>query len=238
MSPHQPSLLKVTDLQKEHGGLRPLRLRSLELSPGSRLAIVGLDAASSEVLVNLLTGATLADQGTVELFGRATSSITMADDWLATLDRFGVISVRAVLLDPFTVAQNLAMAFTLSIDPIPADAVTRVEALAVEAGLSAADLALPFASAPPGVRARCHLGRALAASPDILILEHANALVPDADSESFARDIVRAAESRGAALLALTADERFARAVAPRVYRHEPGSGGLAPLTGWRRFFS
>jgi rhamnose transport system ATP-binding protein len=238
MSLHQPPLLRVTDLLKDHGALRPLRLRSLELCPGARLAIVGLDAVSAEVLVNLLTGATLADEGTVEVFGRATSSITVADDWLATLDRFGVISVRAVLLEPFTVAQNLAMAFTLSVDPIPGDVAAKVDALAAQAGLSPGDLAIPFGSAPPAIRARCHLGRALAPSPEILVLEHANALVPAGDADAFGRDIVRAAESLGAALLALTADERFARAVAADVYRHDPGSGRLAPITGWRRFFS
>lgn len=238
MSGRQLPLLRVTDLRKEYGGLRPLRLLSLELAPGARAAIVGLDAASAEVLVNLLTGATLADEGTVEVFGRATSSITVADDWLTTLDRFGVISARAVLLEPLTVAQNLAMAFTLSIDPIPSEVIAKVEALAAEAGLSTGDLALPFASAPSAIRARCHLGRALATSPTLLVLEHANALVPDGDAEIFGRDIVRAAESRGAALLALTTDERFARAVAAEVYRHEPGSGNLARITGWRRFFS
>jgi len=39
--------------------------------------------------------------------------------WLASLDRFGIISPRAVLLTHSTLAQNLAIPFTLEIEPVP-----------------------------------------------------------------------------------------------------------------------
>ncbi|MEW5984521.1 MAG: ATP-binding cassette domain-containing protein [Acidobacteriota bacterium] len=231
-------VLRVAGLRKDYGGLRPLRLEALTLEARARAAIVGLDGASAEVFVSLITGAALADEGTVEIFGRATSAITDAGDWLETLDRFGVLSVRAALIEPLTIRQNLAMAFTLSVEPIPEDVLGRIQDLAAEAGLSSEDLAAPCASASPMVRARCQLGRALATSPDLLILEHANGLVAGGDARAFARHVARAAESRGAALLALTSDERFARAVAKTVLRLDPASGGLVHLGGWRRWFS
>ncbi len=238
MTPRPSPLLRVSDLRKDHGGLRPLRLGALALQPGARTAIVGLDAPGAEVLVNLITGATLADAGTIEAFGRPTASITNADDWLTTLDRFGVVSVRAVLMDPFTIAQNLAMAFTLSVDPIPAEVMRRVEGLAGETGLSVEDLETTCADARPAVRARCHVARALATGPEILILEHANALVEpsDAEVEGFGRVLARVADARGTAVLALTADERFARAVAREVWRLDAATGRLRPISGWRRW--
>lgn len=238
MSDTASRVLRVTGLRKDYGGLRPLRLQSLRLGSGDRAAIVGVDADAAEVLVNLLTGATLADEGTIEIFGGDTSAIADADDWLRTLDRFGVLSVRAVLVDALTVAQNLAMAYTLSVDPVPGDVMRKVDALAAKAGLSADALARPLADAAPGVRARCHWGRALALEPAIVILEHANALVAPDEVETFGGDIARVAESDGIALLALTADEAFARAVARHVYRLDAASGRLVAASGWRRWFS
>src|SRR5207244_2048884 len=81
---------------------------------GEHVALVGLDPIASEVFVNLLTGATLPESGDVRVFGRPTSAIADSDDWLATVDRFGIVSERAVLLDQLTILQNLAMPFTLS----------------------------------------------------------------------------------------------------------------------------
>lgn len=231
-------LIRVAGLLKDYGGLRPLRVQAFGLAPGARAAIVGLDGQGAEVLVNLLTGATLADEGTVEVFGRPTSAITEADDWLATLDRFGVVSVRAALIEPFTIAQNMAMAFTLSVDPIPSDVRARVEGLAEDAGIGPADLAMAYANARPVVRARCHLARALAMAPEVLLLDHANALVEADEAETFGREIARVATSRGVVLLALTADERFARAVAHDVRRLDAATGLLVPSSGWRRWFS
>ena len=62
-----------------------------------------------------------ARRGEVRVFGRPTSAIADSADWLATVDRFGIVSERAVLLEALTVVQNLAMPFTLEIEPPPPD---------------------------------------------------------------------------------------------------------------------
>jgi ABC-type uncharacterized transport system ATPase subunit len=112
-------LIDVRGMKKHYGGLRPLRLAALAVGAGDRVAITGVDAPAAENLVNLLTGATLPDEGEIRLFGLPTTAISDADDWLATLDRIGMVSPRAMLADELTVAQAIAMAFTLSLDPIP-----------------------------------------------------------------------------------------------------------------------
>src|SRR3954452_14329229 len=128
-------LVQITELTKDYNALRPLRLRDLEVAPGELLALLGLDAPAAELFVNLVTGATLPDAGAVRVFGVDTAAITDADEWLRTLDRVGILSDRAVLLEELTVAQNLAMTFTLAIDPIPVDVRNTVESLAREVGL-------------------------------------------------------------------------------------------------------
>jgi ABC-type transporter Mla maintaining outer membrane lipid asymmetry ATPase subunit MlaF len=229
-------LIEVRGVRKNYGGLRPLRLDALVVGPADRAAILGLDAAAAEVLVNLLTGTTLPDEGEVRLFGRATSGITDADDWLATLDRIGMLSPRAVLVEDLTVEQGIAMAFTLSLDPIPDAVATEAAALARDAGLGAADLGMRLSGASPMVKARCRLARALATTPAVLLLEHANALVPDG-AAGFGREIAALAKTRGMAVIALTADEAFAHAVADRVVALDAATGQLKARGAWRRLF-
>jgi len=230
-------LIDVRGVRKNYGGLRPLRLAELSLAPGSRIAILGIDAPAAEILVNILTGATLPDEGEVRVFGRATSSISEADDWLTTLDRIGMVSPRAMLAEDFTVAQGIAMAFTLSLDPVPEAVAADVARLARDAGLAESDLGTRLAGATPLVKARCRLARALATTPSVLLLEHANALVPDA-AAGFGREISALAKARRMAVIALTADEAFANAVADKVFTLDAATGQLKARGGWRRLFS
>src|SRR5215207_6184856 len=131
-------LLELRQVRKDYGALRPLRLRELRVAPGALVALVGLDAPAAEMFVNLVTGATLPDAGAVRVFGFDTAAITDGDEWLRTLDRFGILSDRAVLLDELTVAQNLAMTLTLAIDPIPPAVQSQIERLAQEVGCAPA----------------------------------------------------------------------------------------------------
>jgi ABC-type uncharacterized transport system ATPase subunit len=229
-------LLDIRGVKKTYGGLRPLRLAALAVAPGSRVAILGVDAAAAEILVNVITGATLPDEGEVRVFGRATSAISDANDWLSTLDRIGMVSPRAMLAEEFTVEQGIAMAFTLSLDPVPGAVAADVARLAREAGLGAADLVTRLSDAAPIVKARCRLTRALATAPALLVLEHANALVADR-AVAFGCEIAALARARGMAVLALTADEAFATAVADRVLALDAATGQLRARSGWRRLF-
>mgnify|MGYP003576561623 CR=1 FL=1 len=92
---HGELVVELRGVTKDYQSLRPLRIERLELRQGQSIAILGLDLPMAEVLVNLITGANLPDTGEVRIFGRATSEITDAQDWVAALDRFGLISDRA-----------------------------------------------------------------------------------------------------------------------------------------------
>ena len=228
-------VLELDGVSKAYGGLRPLRIGHLGMRAGDRVALVGLDGPAAEALVNLVTGASLPDQGRVALFGRDTASIANPEDWLASLEHLGMVSARAVLLDDLTVAQNIATAFTLSMDPVPADVMVRVRDLAAEAGLPAESLDQRVGDVSAGARARCHLAKALALHPVLLVLEHANALA-GVDAMAFARTIAAVMRARGLAGLVITADEAFAHAAADRVLAVGAATGELKDRSGWRRF--
>lgn len=230
-----PAVLEMTGVSKAYGALRPLRIHQLTVAPAEHVALIGFDQPSAEVFVNLTTGATLPDAGTVSLFGRSTAAIADSADWLASVDRFGIVSARAVLLDALTVIQNLAMPFTLDIEP-PADEVrARAEALAAEAGLAPAAWVRPARDVDAASRARIRLARSLALDPGVLLLEHASAHLDPESARAFAADVRAIAARRDAAIIAVTADEAFAAAVAARVLTLEPATGRLAERR--RRWF-
>lgn len=229
-------VLEIVGLSKDYRGLRPLRLQALTLAAGEHVALVGFDAQSAEMLVNLVTGATLPDAGTITVFGRLTSAIADSDDWLTFVDRFGIVSPRAVLLDGMTVLQNLALPFTLAIEPPPAEIAARAAALATEVGLSADVLERRVGELPAGAQMRVRLARALALDPSLLMAEHASAGVDRADVVGLAEDLRRVAKGRGVALVVATADEAFAAAVGARVFTWQPATGRLDERK--RGFFS
>jgi ABC-type transporter Mla maintaining outer membrane lipid asymmetry ATPase subunit MlaF len=230
------AVLHLSGVQKHYQSLRPLRLQALTIDPAERVAIGGLDASAAEVLVNLVTGRSLPDQGEVAVLGRPTSAIADGDDWLASLDRFGIVSDRGVLLDGLSVGQNLAMPFTLDIEPVAAETAERAAALAGACGIGGDWLQRPTAAAPPGIRARIHLARAVALEPALLILEHPTAGLDASTRAAFADDVSRVAEARQLAALIITQDDDFARKAAHRVLRLEPATGALRPVKrGWFR---
>lgn len=222
---------------KNYSGLRPLRVAALEVQRGERVAISGMDPAAAELFVNLVTGATLPDEGTVRTFGKSTAEIGSGDEWLASLDQFGIVSPRAVLLEAATLQQNLVMPFTLQIDPVPDEIAERVASLAAECGIDAGSLARPAAELPPDIRARAHLARAVALEPQLLILEHPTADVPESQRAAFARDVAAVAQARGLTALAITLDEEFAQAVAHRSLALNGATGALAPWKRSRKWF-
>ena len=231
-------LVELRGVAKDYRALRPLRVQQLELREGQSLALIGFDLAMAEVLVNLITGANLPDTGEVRVFGRATTEITNAADWVRALDQFGLVSERAVLVDQFTVEQNLAMPLSLELEDMSLELRARVRAIADEVALSPGELSLPTGSLTPASRLRLRLGRALALGPKVLLAEHPNAAVPPADAPAFAADLARIVAARGLAVLVLTADRTFAAAVADEVLTLEPATGALKAASGWRRWFS
>ena len=101
--------VEMRGVVKNYNALRPLRIAELSVAAGARLALAGIDAGGAEVMLNLVTGASLPDEGEVRVFGRRTSDVSDGDDWLASLDSFGIVSERAVLLEGATLTQNLAL---------------------------------------------------------------------------------------------------------------------------------
>lgn len=233
--PEEP-LVRLRDVVKDFRGLRPLRVKHLELVRGASVAVLGVDGAMAEVIVNLLTAGSLPDAGDVIVFGESTSAITDRHAWIRMLDRFGLVSDRSVLLDQLTTEQNLAMPLSLSVYRLADEVREVVRRLADEVGLPSGVLQRPLAELSEDGYLRVRLGRALALGPHVLVTEHPNATLQAADAMRFAADLSRISRERHLAVLTLTADRKFALAAARQVLALEPATGALEPVRRWWNF--
>jgi predicted ABC-type transport system involved in lysophospholipase L1 biosynthesis ATPase subunit len=231
------SLLDISGLVKDYQALRPLRIKSLVVAPGDVLAVSGLDAQAAETFVHLVTGATLPDSGDVSLFGQNTRAIADGGAWLKSLDGIGMVTSRGIVVEMFTVLQNIALSFTLEVDPIDPDVLPQAAALAREVGLAPSDFDLAAGRVRADAPMRIHLARALALGPRLLIAEHPSANLPRESVTAFGADLARIARSRGLALLALTADDELAKAIGGQRLELVAATGELRPPSLLKRFF-
>jgi ABC-type lipoprotein export system ATPase subunit len=236
--PGDDAIVGLRGVVKGYGGLRPLRIAELEIRAGESLALLGLDAAMAQTLVDLITGAVLPDGGEVVVFGQSTADIPDPEAWMRALDGFGLLTDRAVLVEQFSVEQNLALPLSLELTSMSAALRAQAAALASEVELGQMDLSRPAASLSAAERARVRLGRAVALDPRVLLAEHPGATLSPEESGPFAALMARVGAARGLASIVATSDVRFARAVARDVRVHEPATGALTRMSGWRRWFS
>jgi ABC-type sugar transport system ATPase subunit len=231
------ALVTIERLTKNYQALRPLRIQSLQLRRAGVVSLLGLDAQAAEMLVGLLTGAVLPDEGDIHLFGRSTRAVVDSESWLEMLDDVGIVTERAVLIGEFSVAQNIALPFTLQVDPIADEVRPQVHRLAAEVGLAPADLAHPVGRSAPDVVARVRLARALALEPIVLVLEHPTASLPRDNVKALARVVAAVAAERQLSVLAITGDEVFAAALGGEMLTHEPATGAFKRPSAWRKIF-
>ncbi len=236
--PSTDVVISLRNVHKDYRGLRPLRVKHLELGQGESVALIGFDQVGAEVLVNLITGATLPDSGDVEVFGAATGAITDPDAWLESADQFGILSDRIVLLESFSVEQNLALPFSLELDALPETVRASVRRLAHDVGVAQVQLSQAVAQLDAESQLRVRLGKALALSPRVLLAEHPNLTLPPEHLPRFAADLAHIAASRRLAMVVMTADQTFANAVSDRVLTLTPATGGLTAASGWRRWLT
>jgi ABC-type transporter Mla maintaining outer membrane lipid asymmetry ATPase subunit MlaF len=218
-------VIAMRDVEKQFGGLRPLRIRNLELPAGSSTMLLGFDRPAAETFINLITGATLPNAGEVVSLGRITREIADSTEWLQFVERIGIVSDRVALLDGMTVAQNLAISFDLDIDPVPAHILARVSPLADDAGIDASMLGIRVGDADPLLRARIRLARALAFEPVVLVLEHPTATLSPEQAALYAAIIKSVGIGRNATVVGLTADEKFAEQTNGRLLVWQPATG-------------
>ena len=239
-APASQPLIKIDGLVKAYQALRPLRIAAFAVDRGDRIVLSGLDEHAAELFVYLVTGAALPDEGTVTVAGHDTRDIATDTEWLSSLDRFGIVTHRAILLEGMTVAANLALPLTVAIDPLADDVRARVGREASDVGLPADRLDRPAGELSPVERLRAHLARSVAVGPELVMLEHPTAPLDQGEqSSAFGQTLKTLSENRGFGWIAISEDEAFAAACGGDRRRLDAATGKIGQVkSGWKKWFS
>ena len=226
-------MIHLSGIVKTIAAPHPFKLDEFAAEPTDRIVLAGFDEVQAELFIHLVTGAVVPDEGRVLVDGRDTRDIATDTEWLHSLDQFGIVTARAVLIEKISAAANLALPLTVSIDPMADDVRRRVAETGGGAGLSDAQLAGEAGALSPAARLRLHLARAVIGGPKLLLLEHPTKGLDPKESAAFATTLASLSTACGFGWIAISNDDAFARASGGKRLTLDVKTGKL----GKRRWF-
>jgi len=172
---HRPDKLVVRDVSKWYGPLEVLHDVSLEIHQGEFVCLLGPSGCGKTTLLRIMDALTHADAGTVTIDG----------DEVATPPRQAAMVFQQFGLFPWkTVSQNVA--FPMVLDRVPQAEIDEKVRKAIElVGLKGFEGAYPD-NLSGGMRQRVGIARALALSPEILLMDE-----PFASVDAHTRELLQ-----------------------------------------------
>jgi heme ABC exporter ATP-binding subunit CcmA len=192
-------VVELVGIEHEFGDFPILRGIELEVGSGASLALFGENGAGKTTLVRMIAGLLRPLRGEARIDG--TPSIKAGPE---VRRRIGFLSHRPLVWGGLTARENLALMGRLyGLEPAAADAGLEQVGLADRAGVRARDLS-------QGQRQRLGIARALAASPDLLLLDEPHAGL-DARSSGLLDGLLEGMQGRATIILATHDHERGRR---------------------------
>jgi phospholipid/cholesterol/gamma-HCH transport system ATP-binding protein len=208
--------IAIRDLHLAFGPKRVLQGLDLDIAPGDSLALIGISGSGKSVLTKCILGLLRPTAGSIAIDGAETVDLA-AGDRDRLMRRFGVLFQRGALFDSLTVWQNVAFGL------IEGRGMPRIEArrIAIEklaaVGLDAAVAELLPAELSGGMQKRVALARAIATSPEIVVLDDPVAGLDPILTASVGNFITAAIAAIKATAIFITQDIACVRRIARRV---------------------
>ena len=189
--------LDVTQVSKRYGGLQAVNNVSLTAAPGEITSVIGPNGAGKTTLLNLISGAVLANTGTVRLFGEDVSGLgphRLARHGLTrtyqTPQLFEDMSVIETVMVGAQLTQTPGFIASMLRLPRVRRAEQRLEesarAALCQVGLSEALYQRNAADLAYGLQRRVEIARALAMQPRVLLLDEPAAGLNARETEEIA----------------------------------------------------
>ena len=179
--------LRLSGISKRFGPLRANDAISFDLKRGEVIALLGENGAGKTTLMNILFGHYVADEGTVEAFGKPLAP----GDPRAALDAgIGMVHQHFTLADNMTVQENITLG-TQSLWRMRLDrpaARRRIAQLSADFGLTV-DPAATVSALSVGERQRVEILKALYREARILILDEPTAVLIPAETDALFRTL-------------------------------------------------
>ncbi|MBO4224109.1 ABC transporter ATP-binding protein [Bradyrhizobium neotropicale] len=218
--------LEVRNLSKRFGGVTAVDDLSFTVEPGSIYSIIGPNGAGKTTVVNLLSGIYLPTAGTIAMIGEPTSG--RSPDKLARLGLSRTFQNLQICMNMDAIS-NVMIGGHIRLDPgfvsallhLPhirkQDADLRAEADALMAFVGLSQYRKAQASQMPyGALKRLEIARALAAKPQILLLDEPAAGLNHVETEEISVLIERIAAT-GVTIVLVEHDMKLVMRVSTRI---------------------
>ncbi|MBX3531384.1 MAG: ABC transporter ATP-binding protein [Rhizobiaceae bacterium] len=175
-------VLRLSGITKRFGPLTANDAISFELAQGEVLALLGENGAGKTTLMNILFGHYVADEGTVEAFGK---QLPPGDPRAALTAGIGMVHQHFTLAENLSVLDNIALGTQPLLSPRfdREKARRRIAEITSEFGLAVNPSALVSALAV-GERQRVEIVKALYRDAKVLILDEPTAVLTPAESRA------------------------------------------------------
>lgn len=159
-------MIRLANVTHDYGGRGLLTGIDLHVAPGAFHFLTGPSGSGKSTLMKLCYGELRPNAGEIELFGRSLRG--MSRDALSdTRRRIGIIHQDCQFLDHLSLAENVALPFTVTGRPVPEQDLRELLAWVGLAGQ--ADNLPPTLSG--GERQRAALARAVIVSPEVVLAD-------------------------------------------------------------------
>jgi phospholipid/cholesterol/gamma-HCH transport system ATP-binding protein len=188
----------------------------LDVRRGEILAVVGGSGTGKSVLLRTILGLIPPRDGTIEVFGRDTGSMS-SEAHRALERRWGVLFQDGALFSSLTVAQNIQVPMREHLE-LPQQLMDEIARLKIAMVGLAPDAATKLpAELSGGMRKRAALARALALDPELLFLDEPTAGLDPIGASAFDQLIVGLKRTLGLTVFMVTHDLDTLHEVADRI---------------------
>ncbi len=221
------TLLEVSGVSVSFDGFKAINNLSFEIGPAELRAIIGPNGAGKTTFMDIITGKTKPDAGTV-LWGELSRPLLKMTEAQIAREGVGRKFQKPTVFEDQTVQENLLMALKKDRGPFAVlfwrpsqDDLDRVETLAAEIGL-AAELTRKAGELSHGQKQWLEIGMLLAQEPRLLLVDEPAAGMTPAEREHTTELLVEAAKTR--AVVVVEHDMEFIRRLDCRVTVLHEGS--------------
>lgn len=208
------SILEVSGVSVSFDGFRAINSLSFSIGPAELRAIIGPNGAGKSTFMDIVTGKTRPDQGTVIFGERSLNCLKMSEAQIARAG-IGRKFQRPTVFEDQTVTENLTLALKAPRNPLrvlgwkkkPVDQ-GRIEALAAQVGLLD-HLARKSGELSHGQKQWLEIGMLLAQEPRVLLVDEPAAGMTLAEREQTTAMLVEMARTR--AVVVVEHDMEFIR---------------------------
>ncbi|MBY5350083.1 ABC transporter ATP-binding protein [Rhizobium leguminosarum] len=205
------TLLTIENISKRYGPVQALKDISLEVSAGSRTAVVGPSGSGKTTLLRIIAGFEQPDVGRVTLDGEVLA------DGPATVPAhkrgIGIVSQDGALFPHLSVAENIGFGF----ERRAADREKRVLELLDMVELDRGMLARRPHQLSGGQQQRVALARALGRKPRLMLLDEPFSALDTGLRENMRKAVARVLQTAGITTILVTHDQEEALTFADQV---------------------